>query len=109
MLRLLYDLGARAQALYFLRWMQPPAVTPADAILHMQILLESDLLSQAFNYQRLRFASAATPAEVAVRRTLLEHLFQFFLASTHSSHSPNLSFISHHHRNTQHATRQPVA
>lgn len=80
-LRLLYDLGARAQALYFLRWMQPPAVTPADAILHMQILLESDLLSQAFNYQRLRFASAATPAELAVRRTLLEHLFQFFLAT----------------------------
>lgn len=85
-LRLLYDMGMLSQALHFLRWQQPPAITPIDAILHMQIMLENNLLSQAFNYQRMHLAVTSATLST-VRKTLLEHIFTFFLAGTSPSAS----------------------
>lgn len=71
MLRALYDARAWSYALRFMRWMDPPAVSSVEVILHLQILLENHLPSHAFNLQR-------ECSSDSLRRTLLGQIFEFF-------------------------------
>jgi len=70
-LRALYDARAWSYALRFMRWMDPPAVSCVEVILHLQILLENHLPSHAFNLQR-------ECSSDSLRRTLLGQIFEFF-------------------------------